>query len=311
MILKEDLADKLKKITALSNVSVDEDMSSHTTFKVGGRADIFVTPADLKEATEIVRLLLTQQYPYTVIGNGSNIVVSDDGYRGCVICMGQGEDSISVSGNTIRAEAGAMLSKVARTAYDNSLTGLEFASGIPGSVGGAIVMNAGAYGGEIRDVVTSVTLFDANTQEVITKPAEEMLFGYRTSIVKSHPYIVLEAEFKLESGETSAIKAQMDDLAARRRDKQPLEYPSAGSTFKRPEGYFAARLIEEAGLKGLAVGGAKVSEKHSGFVINTGDATATDVISLIKLVRKKVYEHSGVLLEPEVIILGDVPEEVN
>ena len=303
--MREELIGQLKTITDPANVRMNENMSAHTTFKVGGCADIFVTPQNLKEATEIVRLLLTHEYPYTVIGNGSNIIVTDEGYRGCIICMGSGEDDIAVSENVIKAGAGAMLSKVAKTAYDNNLTGLEFASGIPGSVGGAVVMNAGAYGGEIKDVASFVTLFDTVTKKTVTKTADEMHFGYRTSIVKEHPYVVLEAEFRLTLGIREEIKATMDDLASRRRDKQPLEYPSAGSTFKRPEGYFAAKLIEDAGLKGYSEGGAMVSEKHSGFVINTGNATATDVLKLIKTVREKVYEKFNVMLETEVVILGE------
>ena len=302
--MREDVLDKLKNITDPANVRICEDMSEHTTFRAGGRADVFVTPESIEEATEIVRLLLTHDETYTVIGNGSNILVPDEGYNGCIICMGRGEDDITVNGNTIKAGAGAMLSKVAKIAYDNCLTGLEFASGIPGSVGGAIVMNAGAYGGEIKDVVTSVTLYDATAKEIVTKTAEEMKFGYRTSIIKFYPYVVLEAEFSLKEGDRAAIKETMDDLAARRRDKQPLEYPSAGSTFKRPEGYFAGKLIEDAGLKGVSVGGAQVSEKHSGFVINKGGATATDILELIRRIREKVYEDSGVMLETEVVILG-------
>ena len=308
--MNEALRERLENITGPGNVRLNEDMGSHTTFRVGGCADVFVTPGTLKEATEIVRLLLTEDEPFTVIGNGSNLIVTDAGYRGCVVCLGQGCDNIEVSGNTITVGAGAMLAKIAKTAYDNSLTGLEFASGIPGSVGGAIVMNAGAYGGEIKDVVKSVTLFDAATGETVNLSTDEMKFGYRRSIVKDHPYVVLEAEFELTNGDREKIKETMDDLAARRRDKQPLEYPSAGSTFKRPEGYFAAKLIEDSGLKGESVGGAKVSEKHSGFVINTGGASATDVLRLINLIRKKVYEKSGVKLETEVVILGDLPEEV-
>ncbi len=303
--MREDVLDKLKNITDPANVRTGEDMSEHTTFRAGGRADVFVTPESIEEATEIVRLLLTHEEEYTVIGNGSNILVPDEGYKGCIICMGRGEDDIRVNGNTIKAGAGAMLSKVAKTAYDNSLTGLEFASGIPGSVGGAVVMNAGAYGGEIKDAVTSVTLFDAEAKEIVTKTGSDMQFGYRTSIVKSHPYVVLAAEFTLTEGDRAVIKETMDDLAARRRDKQPLEYPSAGSTFKRPEGYFAAKLIEDAGLKGVSVGGAQVSEKHSGFVINKGGATATDILELIRTIRDKVYEDSHVALETEVVILGN------
>ena len=308
--MNEALRERLENITGHGNVRLNEDMRSHTTFRVGGCADVFVTPGTLKEATEIVRLLLTEDEPYTVIGNGSNLIVTDAGYRGCIVCLGPGCDHIEVSGNRITAGAGSMLSKVSKTAYDNSLTGLEFASGIPGSVGGAIVMNAGAYGGEIKDVASTVTLLDTATGETVIMTADEMKFGYRRSIVKDHPYVVLEACFELTKGDPAKIKDTMDDLAARRRDKQPLEFPSAGSTFKRPEGYFAAKLIEEAGLKGESVGGAKVSDKHSGFVINTGEASATDVLRLIDLIRKKVFEKSGVKLETEVVILGDLPEEV-
>ena len=301
--MREELLEKLYSITDPANVRLNEDMKEHTTFKAGGCADVFVTPKDQKEATEIVRLLLTHDQPYAVIGNGSNIIVPDSGYRGCIICMEPGEDDIKVTGDRIVARAGALLSKVARKAYDNSLEGLEFASGIPGSVGGAVVMNAGAYGGEIKDVVTAVTLYDPQNDRVVKKNVTEMEFGYRTSIIKNHAYIVLEAEFLLKKADKGAIKERMDDLAARRREKQPLEYPSAGSTFKRPEGYFAAKLIEDANLKGLSVGGAMVSEKHSGFVINKGGATATDILELIRMIREKVYENSNVMLEPEVVIL--------
>lgn len=308
--MNEALREQLANITDPDNIRLNEDMSAHTTFRVGGCADVFVTPAGLKEATEIVRLLLTQDHPFTVIGNGSNLIVTDSGYRGCIVCLGHGCDNIEVCGNSIKAGAGAMLAKIAKTAFDNSLTGLEFASGIPGSVGGAVVMNAGAYGGEIKDVVKKVTLFDTVTNETVELSADEMKFGYRRSIVKDHPYIVLEAEFEMTPGDSGTIKETMDDLANRRRDKQPLEYPSAGSTFKRPEGYFAAKLIEDAGLKGESYGGAKVSDKHSGFVINTGGASATDVLKLISRIQKKVYEDFNVKLETEVVILGDIPKEV-
>ncbi len=278
-------------------------MRAHTTMKVGGCADVFVTPRTIGEATEIVRLLLSRKEVFTVIGNGSNLIVTDKGYRGCIVCMGC--DEITVEGTKITAQAGAMLAKVAKTAYDNGLTGLEFASGIPGSVGGAVVMNAGAYGGQMEDVITEVTLFDHESGSVVTLPCDKMGFGYRTSIVKTGRYTVLGAVMELKEGDRSKIKETMDDLAARRREKQPLEYPSAGSTFKRPEGYFAGKLIEDAGLKGYSTGGAQVSEKHCGFVVNKGNATATDVLGLIRDVRKKVFESSSVMLEPEVVILGE------
>ncbi len=301
--MREDLAEKIKKITSEENVLIDEPMSEHTTFKVGGCADVFVRPQSIEEATEIVRLLLAQGETYTVIGNGSNLLVSDKGYRGCIVCMGP--EDISVDGRMITAGAGALLSKVARKAYENGLTGLEFASGIPGSVGGAIVMNAGAYGGEMKDVTVSVTLYDPVSDSVITNTCEEMEFGYRTSICKTSPLVVLEMTVKLDEGNRETIKETMDDLAKKRRDKQPLEYPSAGSTFKRPEGYFAGKLIEDANLKGFGIGGAYVSEKHSGFVINKGGASADDIIRLIRTVRAKVYDLSGVMLEPEVVMLGE------
>ncbi len=278
-------------------------MKDHTTFKVGGSADIFVRAKSDKEATEIVRLLLANDVDHRVIGNGSNLLVSDKGFRGCIVCMEA--DDIVINDTRITASAGAMLARVAKAAYDNGLTGLEFASGIPGSVGGAVVMNAGAYGSEMKNVVVSVKLFDTVTGKVVMIPAEEMHFGYRTSIVKEHPYIVLGAQFELERGDKEAIKARMDELASVRRSKQPLEYPSAGSTFKRPEGYFAGKLIEDTGLKGYSVGGAKVSDKHCGFVINSGGATASDVIRLIRDVRQRVFEKFNVMLEPEVVILGE------
>lgn len=303
------IIEKLIKVTDAGNVFTSEDMSRHTSFKVGGCADVFVTAKNTEEAADIVRLLLAENIPYTVIGNGSNLLVTDNGYRGCIVCMGRGCDDITVDGTMITAGAGALLSKVANAAYENSLTGLEFASGIPGSVGGAIVMNAGAYGGEMKDVTVSVTMLDADSGEVVTLPADRMRFGYRTSIVKEHAYIVLEAKFNLTAGNRDEIKSCMDDLAQKRRSKQPLEFPSAGSTFKRPEGHFAGKLIEDAGLKGFSVGGAQVSEKHCGFVVNKGGATAGDVLELIDTVKQKVHEQSGVWLEPEVVILGEVTKK--
>ncbi|MCR5301128.1 MAG: UDP-N-acetylmuramate dehydrogenase [Lachnospiraceae bacterium] len=295
------IAEELRSITA--NVMTDEKMSAHTTFRTGGCADIFVIPKNAKEATDVVRLLLARNVPYTVIGNGSNILVSDEGYRGCIVCMGA--DDMNVLGTTVTAGAGALLSKVARLSYENGLTGLEFAAGIPGSVGGAVVMNAGAYGSEIKDVIKDVKLFDIRTQNMVRLSGEDLLFGYRTSIVKTQPLIVLEAVFELSHKDRSEIKETMDDLAARRRSKQPLEYPSAGSTFKRPEGHFAGKLIEEAGLKGYSVGGAAVSDKHCGFIINRDNAASSDIISLIRIVRQKVFESSGVMLEPEIVLLGE------
>lgn len=303
--MRPDIANELKSVTAEGNIRTREDMGKHTTFRTGGCADVFVTPQSIPEAADIVRLLLARKAKYTVIGNGSNLLVSDKGYRGCIVCMGSAVGSITVSGNVITAGAGALLSKVANAAYENGLTGLEYASGIPGTLGGAVVMNAGAYGGEMKDVITSVTMLDAANGKTVIFTGEDMKFGYRTSVVKNHPLIVLEAQITLDAGRKEEIKEKMDELARRRKEKQPLEFPSAGSTFKRPEGYFAGKLIEDAGLKGFSVGGAAVSEKHCGFIVNKGGATASDIIELIKKVRLTVNEKFGVMLEPEVVILGE------
>lgn len=302
---QQSVVDSICKITNKENVLVNENMRNHTTFKVGGPADIFVKPKDKKEAAEIVRLLLENKIPYYVIGNGSNLLVSDKGYRGCIICMSEGMDFIEIDGNIITAGAGAILSKVCSMAMESSLSGLVFASGIPGSVGGAIYMNAGAYGGEMKDVVKEVELLNSATGEIKIVPGADMGFAYRTSIVKNSPYIVLSAKFELMSADREEIKSQMNELSAKRREKQPLEYPSAGSTFKRPEGYFAGKLIEDANLKGYRVGGACVSQKHSGFVVNDNNATCEDIITLIRDVRRIVNEKFGVLLEPEVCMLGE------
>lgn len=299
-ILKE-----LIEITDNNRAFQNEPMSKHTTFRVGGNADYYVSVKNEEEAVSVVRLLLANRIKYYFIGNGSNLLVSDDGFRGCIIEIGKDYSSVSINGNIITAEAGALIVKVARDAYNNSLTGLEFASGIPGTVGGAVCMDAGAYGGEIKDVVKSVRLFNPETGEIFEKTVDEMNFSYRHSICKEKPYIVLSATFELKEGNKDDIKEVMDELREKRTTKQPLEYPSAGSTFKRPVGYFAGKLIEDAGLKGYTVGGAQVSEKHSGFVINKGDATASDVMTLINNVRDIVNEKFDVVLEPEVCMIGE------
>lgn len=299
-ILKE-----LIKITDNNRAFANEPMSKHTTFRIGGNADYYVSVKNEEEAVNIVRLLLAHRVNYYFIGNGSNLLVSDDGFRGCIIEIGKDFSNVTVNGNRICAQAGALIVKVAREAYNSSLSGLEFASGIPGTVGGAVCMNAGAYGGEMKDVIRTVRLFNPESGEVFEKNSDEMDFSYRHSICKEEPFIVLSAEFELPIGNKEEIKAVMDDLREKRTSKQPLEYPSAGSTFKRPEGYFAGKLIEDAGLKGYTVGGAQVSLKHSGFVINTGNATASDVMTLIRDVKTVVYEKFGVVLEPEVCMLGE------
>jgi UDP-N-acetylmuramate dehydrogenase len=276
-------------------------MSAHTTFRIGGQADLFLEINNEEELKSVLGLLAGD---FFLIGNGSNLLVSDKGIRGAVIHLSKSFNDIAIEGNTITAKAGATLAAIARCAYDNSLKGFEFAAGIPGSLGGAIVMNAGAYDGEMRQVVKSVRLMDYSGN-IIVKTNEEMHFSYRHSLLKEEKYIVLEVVIELSKGEKADIKAKMDDLAKRRRDKQPLEYPSAGSTFKRPQGYFAGKLIEDAGLRGYRVGGAQVSEKHCGFVVNVDNATANDVNTLIKDVQEKVMETSKVVIEPEVILVGE------
>lgn len=301
--MTKDLLKKLTEITDSTRVLENEPMSKHTTFRVGGPCDIFVSISNAKEAEEIIRLLCSLSIPYFVIGNGSNLLVKDEGFRGVIIEIGKDFSDIQIDGEIVTASAGALLVKVANECYKAGLTGLEFVSGIPGTIGGGVFMNAGAYGGELKDVIQTVTLLDTESGEIIEKTCQEMDFSYRHSIAKEKPYIILEAKMKLSTGDKDQIKSRMDELKEQRTTKQPLEYPSAGSTFKRPEGYFAGKLIQDAGLKGYKVGGAQVSEKHSGFVINAGDATASDVLTLIEDVRRIVKEQFGVELEPEVCIL--------
>ena len=256
-----------------------------------------------RQLKDVQNYLQTLDIPYYVLGNGSNLLVSDDGYPGVVLEIADKMNTIRVEGNSIIAQAGALMSKIAHVAYEQGLTGFEFAAGIPGTIGGGVVMNAGAYGGELKNVVTTVEVLDQNG-EFLSLDNQTMEFGYRTSILKKHPFIVTEVRIGLQEGCKEEIKATMDDLAAKRREKQPLEYPSAGSTFKRPEGYFAGKLIMDAGLRGYQVGGAQVSEKHCGFVINKGDATAADVKQLVADVQREVKRQFDVELEPEVIFLG-------
>ena len=299
-----DLYYKLVEILSKEQVLRDEPMKKHTTFRVGGPADYFTMPAAKEEVKKVVDICKKMQIPYYILGNGSNLLVSDAGYRGVIIQLYKGMSSIEVEGTRIRAQAGASLAKIANAALEASLAGFEFAAGIPGTIGGACVMNAGAYGGEMRDVLKEVLVLTQDG-EFITLQSEELELGYRTSVIAKKDYIVLEAVVELKPGKAGEIKAVMDDLREKRVSKQPLEYPSAGSTFKRPEGYFAGKLIQDAGLRGFQVGGAKVSEKHCGFVINAGDATAQDVASLMRQVSEKVEEQFGVTLEPEVKKLGE------
>ena len=300
--------ERLQQIVSSGEILTDEPMKKHTTFRIGGNADFLVYPKK-EEVAPILALAKEHGVPVTIVGNGSNLLVGDGGIRGLVLVITKGADRIrvesSANGKTsIVAEAGALLSKLAAEAARHGLTGLEFAAGIPGTVGGAVVMNAGAYGGEIKDVIVRATVLTPEG-EMLQLSAEELELSYRHSCIPEHGYIVLEAEFALAQGDEAQIRATMEDFKGRRIDKQPLEYPSAGSTFKRPEGYFAGKLIQDAGLRGYRVGGAEVSEKHCGFVINKGDATAADVLQLIEDVKAKVQEEFQVELEPEVKMIGE------
>lgn len=289
-------------------VRINEPMKRHTSFKVGGDAAWFAVPETVEELKAVLRACEKADMPWYVIGRGSNLLVSDCGYPGVIISTAK-LDKLEIEGTTVTAGAGVSLSRAASAAYQAGLTGLEFAAGIPGSVGGACVMNAGAYGSEMKHVLKTVTVLTRDGQ-VKTLLAEELELGYRTSVIPKEGYLVLEAEMVLTEGVQEEIKAAMDDLASRRKEKQPLEYPSAGSTFKRPEGFFAGKLIEDAGLKGFSVGGAQVSEKHAGFVINKGDAKAADIYNLCKAVEQKIMEQFGVKLEMEVKMLGEFTTEV-
>ena len=293
------LIEQLVDISGEQNVLQNEPMKKHTTFRIGGPCDIFVKPRSIEEIRQIIEVVKENKVPYYVVGNGSNLLVSDDGYRGVTINLFNNFSDITVEGNTITASAGALLGKIGYTALKNSLTGFEFATGIPGTLGGAVVMNAGAYGGEMKDVLSEVTVL-TKEGELLTLKADELELGYRTSIIAKKDYIVLEGKIQLKPGEPDKIKAVIDDLAFRRRDKQPLEYPSAGSTFKRPKDNFAGKLIMDAGLRGYTSGGAMVSDKHCGFVINKGDATCEDVIKLTDHVKEEVKNQFGIELELEV-----------
>jgi UDP-N-acetylmuramate dehydrogenase len=295
---------QLCNILGEASVLVDEPMKRHTTFRIGGKADYFVCPDSAEKLRQILDLCREEGLPWFVLGNGSNLLVSDAGYRGVVIQIYKKYQEVSIEGDRIRAGAGILLSRLASLAGEAELTGLEFASGIPGTLGGAVFMNAGAYGGEMKDLVESVTLLDGQGQ-VQTLAGRDLQMGYRTSLVKEKGWIVLSAVLRLQKGEAGLIRQRMEELREARCSRQPLELPSAGSTFKRPEGYFAGKLIMDAGLRGFRVGGAMVSEKHCGFVVNAGDATAADVRKLMQQVQERVWEQFHVRLEPEVRFLGE------
>ncbi|HUM84447.1 MAG TPA: UDP-N-acetylmuramate dehydrogenase [Lachnospiraceae bacterium] len=304
---KREIGERLANIVGRENVFADEPMKDHTTFRVGGPADFFAVPHSQEELQKLIDICTFENEPFFIMGNGSNLLVSDSGYRGTVIQLFKNMNKISCEGNEICAEAGALLSAIAAVALTAGLTGFEFAGGIPGTLGGACTMNAGAYGGEMKNVLASVTVLDENNVKKVI-PAEELHMGYRRSVIMDKGYIVLSAAISLKKGEPKRIEETMNELMLRRQTKQPLNMPSAGSTFKRPEGYFAGKLIMDAGLRGMRFGGAQVSEKHCGFIVNSGNATAGDVYGLICLVREKVKADSGVELHPEVRFLGNFNE---
>lgn len=302
--MNQEIIECFKYLLGEEKVRIDEPMNRHTTFRIGGPADYFLLPSTAEEVKGILEICKEKEIPYFILGNGSNLLVSDEGYRGAVIQLYRNYGEITVGPRTIRASAGALLSQIAAAAKNASLAGFEFAGGIPGTLGGAVVMNAGAYGGEMKDVLKEVTVM-TKEGEIVTIPAGELEMGYRTSLIKRTGYIVLEAVIELDTGDQEEIKERMRELTEQRVSKQPLEYPSAGSTFKRPLGHFAGKLIMDAGLSGYQVGGAQVSEKHCGFVINRGNATAADVRTLMQDVQDKVKEQFDVVLEPEVKFLGE------
>ena len=302
--MNQALLEFIRETVTPENMKLQEPMAAHTTFRTGGEAAVFVEVPGKQQLTQLVQYMAKISQEFFVLGKGSNLLVGDKGYPGIVLNLGKRFARIEVEGNIIRAEAGASLPQVAVRAMQHGLSGLEFAAGIPGSIGGAIVMNAGAYDGEMKQVTKCVTVLNQMGEEMVLD-CDTMEFGYRTSIIKNRPFVVEEVELQLTKGDPAEIKAKMDEFNGRRKEKQPLEYPSAGSTFKRPEGYFAGKLIMDAGLRGFRIGGAQVSEKHCGFVINVGNASSADVREVIDEVRERVKQQFGVTLEPEVIFLGD------
>ena len=305
MAVSETIKREMIRIAGEANVLSEEPLKAHTSFRIGGPASLFVMPETQEEILEILGVLRASDTPHFILGNGSNLLAADEGYDGVVVQIGKRFAGIRTEGTVLYASAGALLSQIAVRAMEASLSGFVFASGIPGTLGGACIMNAGAYGGEMKDVLRTVRVLlpDGTLRDV---PAEEMELGYRSSGFARRGEIVLSAELLLTEGDANAIRAEMEELAALRREKQPLSLPSAGSTFKRPEGYFAGKLISDAGLKGYRIGGAEVSQKHAGFIVNTGNATAADVRALIGYIQDTVEREYGVRLETEVRFLGTV-----
>ncbi|MCI8647075.1 MAG: UDP-N-acetylmuramate dehydrogenase [Firmicutes bacterium] len=299
------LKDRLIQKIGEEHVLGQCDMKEFTSFRAGGRADFLILPQSEEELKLVLQELSERETPYMVIGNGSNLLVKDGGYRGAIVKLSEAFADIEITGETLTAGGGALMSSVAKAALAAELTGFEFASGIPGSLGGAVFMNAGAYGGEMKDIIKEVRILKKDGSGTYTMTADQLQLGYRHSILHESGDIVVQAVLQLARGSREAISAEMKELAARRNEKQPVSLPSAGSFFKRPEGYFAGKLIQDAGLKGLSVGGAQVSELHSGFIVNTGGATATDIIQLMEVVQAAVLDKFGVKLEPEVRIIGE------
>lgn len=302
-LVSPQLADQLSRIVGAPNLLLDEPLSKHTTFKIGGPADALVLPTGVEQVQQIIEACKQAQAPLRFMGLGSNILVSDEGVRGVIVKFAKNFASVSVEGTRIVAQAGASNEQVAKVAQEHGLAGYEFASGIPGSIGGAAIMNAGAYDGEFSKIAVGLSCLTPEG-ELVEVTAEQAQWSYRHSMMMDKGYVVLEASLELTRNEKDAIQARMDDLRERRESKQPLEMPSAGSTFKRPEGYFAGKLIQDAGLKGYTVGGAQISTKHSGFVVNTGKASAADVVQLIQDVHDRIFEKEGVHMEPEVHMWG-------
>lgn len=304
MSLNTSMYEFIENVIPKERIFFAEPMSRHTTFRIGGAAECMVLIEQEEELLKLVPYLNQIEENYFILGNGSNLLVGDKGYRGVIIKLGEGMNRIKVEGERIFAQAGALLSKTAAAARDAELSGLEFAAGIPGSIGGGVVMNAGAYDGEMKQITESVKVMDKEGN-ILVLDNDTMEFGYRTSIIKNRPFIVLEVVLRMQKGEKEEIQAKMDELMAKRQSRQPLNYPSAGSTFKRPEGYFAGKLIMDAGMRGYRIGDAQVSDKHCGFVVNIGNASAEDVKEVIEEVQEKVKERFHVRLEPEIIFLGD------
>jgi UDP-N-acetylmuramate dehydrogenase len=295
--------ERLQELVGAENIFWNEPMKNRTTFRAGGPARCLVEPESLEQLQEVLEYVRAEKIPFYIIGNGSNLLVSDEGYDGVIIQLFKKLSKIRISDDRMLLEAGVLLVRAANMARKEGLAGLEFASGIPGTIGGAMVMNAGAYGGEMKDVVERVRVVTSDGQ-IRDYTGEEMAFGYRTSRITAEGSVVVEVELKLHKDDPAQIQARMDELKAKRLEKQPLEFASAGSTFKRPEGYFAGKLIQDAGLRGFSIGDAQVSEKHCGFVINRGGASASQIAQLIREVQRRVYENSGVQLETEVRFLG-------